>query len=320
MRSSTDTWSVHTRLGEHVARYLDKTWDWDAFPANRGYAELARAQMRYIGAGGSPKVDDESTLPARHFTWTLVYLQPNRYAAMHVHEIEELFLVREGVLTVTWNFDGEIGDVRLGPGDAILNPPGRPHGFRNDGPDDVVFQVMVGSPRPLLPKYISHPSDGENMPLGTTPAPPDAYARHRSEFESHIVRASEVVPAWIELEGGARFARYAYVVPKSQGGRVEPHHYAVEIHYLPPDTQLPLRRQSCEEALMVVEGWLNVAWEDDSGERACARLGRRDLVLMPPGQQYQLSNTDPAPVRFVLGIGDPACPEPVWQLAGGATS
>jgi len=49
-----------------IGRYLEKRWDWDAFPANSGYPELERAQMRYVGAGGSPKTDDRSTLrPAR---------------------------------------------------------------------------------------------------------------------------------------------------------------------------------------------------------------------------------------------------------------
>ncbi len=42
-------------LRRNVVRHVDKSFDWDAFPSNRGYPELARAQMRYIGAGGSPK-------------------------------------------------------------------------------------------------------------------------------------------------------------------------------------------------------------------------------------------------------------------------
>ena len=45
-----------------IGRDREKSFDWDAFPGNAGSAELARAQMRYIGAGGSPKVDDPNTL------------------------------------------------------------------------------------------------------------------------------------------------------------------------------------------------------------------------------------------------------------------
>ena len=36
-----------------IGRHAEKRQDWDAFPASRGYPELARAQIRYIGAGGA---------------------------------------------------------------------------------------------------------------------------------------------------------------------------------------------------------------------------------------------------------------------------
>ena len=58
--------NLDERLAAHVGLHQQKVWDWDAFPASRGYPELARAQMRYIGAGGSPKTGDTSTLaPSR---------------------------------------------------------------------------------------------------------------------------------------------------------------------------------------------------------------------------------------------------------------
>src|SRR5690348_16041990 len=52
--------------------FTEKTFDWDAFPASRGFPDLARAQLRYIGAGGSPKSNDPTTLKAEHFTFSLV--------------------------------------------------------------------------------------------------------------------------------------------------------------------------------------------------------------------------------------------------------
>jgi surfactin synthase thioesterase subunit len=45
-----------------IGHHTDKSFDWDAFPGSHGFPELARAQMRYIGAGGSPKTDDPHTL------------------------------------------------------------------------------------------------------------------------------------------------------------------------------------------------------------------------------------------------------------------
>jgi hypothetical protein len=50
-----------------IGRHTEKSFDWDAFPGSRGFPELARAQMRYIGAGGSPKADDPSTLKPGRF-------------------------------------------------------------------------------------------------------------------------------------------------------------------------------------------------------------------------------------------------------------
>ncbi len=43
--------SLQAELARHIGRHTQKSFDWDAFPSNRGFPELARAQMRYIGAG-----------------------------------------------------------------------------------------------------------------------------------------------------------------------------------------------------------------------------------------------------------------------------
>ena len=69
-----DPGSVDSQLLAHVGRHTQKLWDWDAFPASKGYPELARAQMRYIGAGGSPKVGDTSTLPPSCFTCSCTFV------------------------------------------------------------------------------------------------------------------------------------------------------------------------------------------------------------------------------------------------------
>ncbi|MEQ9571770.1 MAG: cupin, partial [Nitratireductor sp.] len=77
---ATPTTGLAAELAAHTGRFTDKTFDWNAFPSNAGFDELARAQMRYIGAGGSPKVGDTSTLKPDHFTLSLIYKQPGRYA------------------------------------------------------------------------------------------------------------------------------------------------------------------------------------------------------------------------------------------------
>ena len=143
MNVQTDVLQLEDRLAAHVGRHAEKRFDWRAFPSNDGYDELARAQMRYIGAGGSPKVGDASTLKPDHFTLSLIYKEPGRYAACHSHEIEESFFIISGVLVVGWEQDGEVVEVQLGPRDMILNAREIGHGFRVDGVEPVLMSCLL---------------------------------------------------------------------------------------------------------------------------------------------------------------------------------
>jgi mannose-6-phosphate isomerase-like protein (cupin superfamily) len=148
-----------------IGHHTDKSFDWDAFPGSRGFPELARAQMRYIGAGGSPKSDDPDTLKPGAFTLSLIHQPVGKFAACHSHEVVEHFLVLGGVLTVGWVFGDtggeEVIEARLGPLDMVLNQRGRPHGFRNDGVGPVLMSISVGGGMPKPPVYACHPRDGD---------------------------------------------------------------------------------------------------------------------------------------------------------------
>ena len=80
---------LEAAMRAHVGRHAEKIPDWDAFPASRGFPELDRAQIRFIGAGGSPKVGDPNTLPADHFTMSMVHQPVGKYAVLHAHRSEE---------------------------------------------------------------------------------------------------------------------------------------------------------------------------------------------------------------------------------------
>jgi len=147
--------AVHTKpldlsreMRGFIGRHTDKSFDWDAFPGSHGFPELERAQMRYIGAGGSPKADDPSTLRPGQFTLSLVHQPVGKYAACHSHEVVEHFLVLQGVLTVGWAWGDRVIEARLGPKDMVLNKAGRPHGFRNDGVEPVLMSISVGTGMP----------------------------------------------------------------------------------------------------------------------------------------------------------------------------
>src|SRR5437016_2560935 len=195
---------VTHRMRAFIGRHTDKSFDWDAFPGSRGFPELERAQMRYIGAGGSPKADDPSTLKPGQFTLSLVHQPVGKYAACHSHEVVEHFLVLEGVLTVGWAWGEEVVEVQLGPKDMVLNQLGRPHGFRKDGVERVLMRIGVGSGMRNPPVYVCHPREAAATiarhfgaaPGKTLAFDPDSEDPRQREFARHIVRHAEQRPVW----------------------------------------------------------------------------------------------------------------------------
>jgi mannose-6-phosphate isomerase-like protein (cupin superfamily) len=293
---------LERRFEAHIGRFTAKTPDWDAFPSNRGFPELERAQVRYVGAGGSPKVDDRNTLPPGHFTLSLVYQPTGKYAAIHSHEVEEAFLVLRGVLTVAWEFDGDPVEVQLGPKDMILNPFNRPHGFRNDGLEPVLMSIMVGSSRPHRPLYKNHPRDigveaAERFmrELRNAPRldPATGLGSHR-EMSRYVVRYSGQRPEWHD----AGFARLNYI-----GGRGAPAgNYRKDLVHLPPGRGVRRYGRSIEDVYLVLEGCLTVGWEDGR-RRVESRLGPRDVVFNPAGQPHDFRNDGFEDVQFMMITG-----------------
>jgi len=134
-------------MQKFVGRFREKKPDWAAFEDAKieGYK---RAQHRFIGAGGSGKHDDPGVIPPRAFTLSIVYCPPGQGNAAHTHEVEEVFFVLQGLLTVF--IEDESGRQlrrRLGPWECIACPPGVIHGFQNESLEPVYFQVMLGKGR-----------------------------------------------------------------------------------------------------------------------------------------------------------------------------
>jgi mannose-6-phosphate isomerase-like protein (cupin superfamily) len=137
----------------YIGRFRDKIPDWEAFEDAKieGYR---RAQHRFIGAGGSGKHDDASVIPARGFTLSIMHVPPGQGNAPHTHEVEEIFFVLKGYLTVF--IEDEAGhrvSRRLGPWECIACPPGVIHGYDNESLEPVWFQVMLGRGRHEMMGY-----------------------------------------------------------------------------------------------------------------------------------------------------------------------
>jgi oxalate decarboxylase/phosphoglucose isomerase-like protein (cupin superfamily) len=145
--------SLEEIAARYIGRFRDKIPDWQAFEdaKTEGYR---RAQHRFIGAGGSGKHEDPNAIPARAFTLSIIYLPPGQGNAAHTHEVEEVFFVLQGYLTVF--VEDEAGNRvsrKLGPWEMIDCPPGVIHGFQNDSLEPVYFQVMLGASRPQAMGY-----------------------------------------------------------------------------------------------------------------------------------------------------------------------
>jgi mannose-6-phosphate isomerase-like protein (cupin superfamily) len=140
-------------MKKYVGRFKEKKPDWAAFEDAKieGYK---RAQHRFIGAGGSGKHGDPSVIPAAGFTLSIMFVEPGQGNAAHTHEVEEVFFVLRGMLTVFLEDEaGQRIDVRLGLWECISCPPGVVHGYINDSLEPVYFQVMLGRGKPEAMGY-----------------------------------------------------------------------------------------------------------------------------------------------------------------------
>jgi quercetin dioxygenase-like cupin family protein len=301
--------SLDALMETHVGRHADKVPDWDAFPASRGFPELSRSQIRYIGAGGSPKVNDPGTLPPDHFTVSMVHQPVGCYGASHSHEVKESFLVLEGVLTAGWEWDGRVILARLGPKDMILHAAEQPHGFRNEGNVPVLMSIMVGKGRPQPPHYKFHPSTHAAQLSKDFGAKPENIERlsftsddpKHKEMARHVVRFSQQKPRWNDVG----FATVPYI---GEGG-APAGTFSKQLAFVPKGVGVQPYEREVEEAYLVLEGCVTVGWER-AGEKCERRLGPRDLILSPPGQKHWFVNDGFQDAQMMMVVGSPK-PDPV---------
>lgn len=129
----------------YVAHFKDRKPDWAAF-SDALIEGWRRAQHRFIG-NTSQKPDDR-VIPGDHFTLSIMYVPPGQGNASHTHEVEEVFFVLDGTLTVFFEEeDGRRLEVNLGRWDCVSCPAGVIHGYQNNSVEPVYLQVMLGKGR-----------------------------------------------------------------------------------------------------------------------------------------------------------------------------
>ena len=77
---SFDDW-----MASRVARFSTRRYDWDALKFQADFdPRYRRAQMRYVGTGGTGVASDSNTVPSAHFTFsTMISVPPGVYREEH---------------------------------------------------------------------------------------------------------------------------------------------------------------------------------------------------------------------------------------------
>ncbi len=142
-------------MDSRVARHSTRKYDWDALKFQADYdPKYRRAQMRYVGTGGTGVAADVNVVPAGHFTFSTMLIPAGHIGPMHIHtDVEEIFFVMRGRMKVILEKDGERWEATLGERDLISVPPGVYREEHNIGEEDALMCVMLGAPQPITPTY-----------------------------------------------------------------------------------------------------------------------------------------------------------------------
>ncbi|HZT51990.1 MAG TPA: cupin domain-containing protein [Stellaceae bacterium] len=155
MSSATNPNSLEAILKRRIARLATRTYDWDALKFQADYdKKYRRAQLRYIGTGGTGVADDDNAVPAEHFTFSTMLLPAGCEGPLHIHtDVEEVFFMMRGKIRLFFEKDGETWETELGERDLCSVPAGVYRGLKNDGDEDALMCVMLGAPKPVTPTY-----------------------------------------------------------------------------------------------------------------------------------------------------------------------
>jgi mannose-6-phosphate isomerase-like protein (cupin superfamily) len=142
-------------LESRVARYATRRYDWDALKFQADYdPKYRRAQMRYVGTGGTGVAKDSNTVKVGHFTFSTMVIPAGHEGPSHIHyDVEEIFFVMRGKMKVICEKDGQRWETVVGERDLISVPPGVYREEINIGDEDALMCVMLGSPKPITPTY-----------------------------------------------------------------------------------------------------------------------------------------------------------------------
>ena len=150
-----DGQSFEEWMDTRVARYETRQYDWDVLKFQADFdPKYRRAQMRYMGTGGTGKSTDNNTVPSEHFTFSTMVLPPGCEGPQHIHtDVEEVFFMLRGSIRLTVIDGDKEWETVLKERDLISVPPGVYRGLVNEGQEEALMCVMLGATKPVTPSY-----------------------------------------------------------------------------------------------------------------------------------------------------------------------
>lgn len=129
-----------------IARLETRNYDWDALKFQADFdPKYRRAQMRYIGTGGTGVSTDKNTVPSENFTFSTMVLPAGHEGPPHIHtDVEEVFFVLRGTLKLIITKGDERYETILKERDLVSVPPGVYREEINIGDEDALMCVMFG--------------------------------------------------------------------------------------------------------------------------------------------------------------------------------
>ena len=147
--------SLASLMTRRTARHATRTYDWDALKFQADFdPKYRRAQLRYVGTGGTGVAADDNAVAAEHFTFSTMLLPAGCEGPSHVHtDVEEVFFMIRGRIRLFFERDGETFETELGERDLCSVPAGVYRGLRNETDEDALMCVMLGAAKAKTPTY-----------------------------------------------------------------------------------------------------------------------------------------------------------------------
>lgn len=142
-------------MKSRIATRATRRYDWDALKFQADYdPKYRRAQMRYLGTGGTGVDSDTHTIASENFTFSTMIIPAGHEGPMHLHtDVEEVFFVLRGKVKLMCEKDGEYFEAVMTDRDLVCVPPGVYRGEVNVGDEEALMCVMLGAKKPITPTY-----------------------------------------------------------------------------------------------------------------------------------------------------------------------